>query len=384
MPAVQVSSRPIALVMASACSANSAAARPLPRSSSISASTDRATITPCGRCGEVGVRHRRMARVAALVQVALQQVAVRHVCQRRHGEHVPALRAGVTAASALAMAAPTSSAIQVPRATPTMAAAYGVQVPGRSIPRTIGDGQETAPLERWPPHEPRRHGRRAGQLRSVEERLRGNSRHPADERGDPRGPDERDVMLSQQGDDRRRVAGRGGVLERLLDEPLLDAPAHARRRIAAGTDRIDALLVQQQQIAEEVMEAEPLAAAVEPDDERWTVPALRPSRPNPFDPARRRTSPPRTARARRPGAGSPAAAPPARRAPHPRGSPPPARGYRRTCGRPPAGRRRRAATARPGRGPPASPRSGRRVPRCRRRREECPPVPPAGRGPRRM
>jgi hypothetical protein len=66
----------------------------------------------------------------------------------------------------------------------------------------------------------------------FEEQLGGKPAHPAKKLRDPSAPDELAVILDQQLSHHVRVAGAGGVLDRVLDEPFSAAPG---RRAAAGS-----------------------------------------------------------------------------------------------------------------------------------------------------
>ena len=98
----------------------------------------------------------------------------------------------------------------------------------------------------------------------LHEQLGGKPAHPPEELPEPPAPDELEVPLDQQLGHHLRVASSGGVLDRLLREPVRATP---RRRAAAQLARGLAPELELQNLAEQMVVAIPLPAGVERDQE---------------------------------------------------------------------------------------------------------------------
>jgi hypothetical protein len=121
--------------------------------------------------------------------------------------------------------------------------------------------------------EQRRGSRTASRQRRVfEEQLGGKPAHPAKKLRDPSAPDELAVILDQQLSHHVRVAGAGGVLDRVLDEPFSAAPG---RRAAARLARVLVPELQLQKLAEQTVVAVPLPAGIQSDQEHVRARELR-------------------------------------------------------------------------------------------------------------
>ena len=98
----------------------------------------------------------------------------------------------------------------------------------------------------------------------LDEQLDGKPAHPPKQLHEPAPPDELEVPLDQQLGDHLCVSGCGGVLDRLLDEPLRRTPSRRPPSQLAGGIAPELEL---QNLAEQVVVAIPLAAGVERDQE---------------------------------------------------------------------------------------------------------------------
>ena len=102
----------------------------------------------------------------------------------------------------------------------------------------------------------------------LHEQLGGKPAHPAEELPQPPAPDELKVPLDQQPGHHLCVAGSGGVLDRLLHEPVCATPGG---RTAAQLARGLAPELELQNLAEQMVVAIPLPARVERDQEHVRV-----------------------------------------------------------------------------------------------------------------
>ena len=98
----------------------------------------------------------------------------------------------------------------------------------------------------------------------LHKQLGGKPAHPPKELPEPAAPNELEVPLDQQLGHHLRVAGSGGVLDRLLREPVRATPS---RRAAAQLARGVAPELELQNLAEQMVVAIPLPAGVERDQE---------------------------------------------------------------------------------------------------------------------
>ena len=119
-----------------------------------------------------------------------------------------------------------------------------------------------------------RRGKRPGcrQRRVLEQQLGGKPAHPAKKLPDPPAPDELAVVLDEQLGHRLGVPRGGGVLDRVLDEPVRTAPG---RRAATQHRRLLAPELQLQKLAEQMVIAVPLPARVQGDQEHVRARELR-------------------------------------------------------------------------------------------------------------
>ena len=107
-------------------------------------------------------------------------------------------------------------------------------------------------------------GTQRRQQRVFEQQLGGKPTQPAQELSEPPAPDELEVVFDEQLSHRLTVPRRGGVLDRVLDQPVRTAP---RRRAAPQHRRGLAPELELQKLAEQMVIAIPLAACVQRDQE---------------------------------------------------------------------------------------------------------------------
>ena len=98
----------------------------------------------------------------------------------------------------------------------------------------------------------------------LHKQLGGKPAHPTKKLPEPPPPNELEVPLDQQLGHHLRVASSGGVLDRLLREPVRATPS---RRAAAQLARGLAPELELQNLAEQMVVAIPLPAGVERDQE---------------------------------------------------------------------------------------------------------------------
>ena len=110
------------------------------------------------------------------------------------------------------------------------------------------------------------------QRRVLEEQLGRKPAHPAKKLRQPPAPDELAIVLDEHLGHRLGVPSGGGILDRVLDEPLLTAPS---RRAAAQRSRVLAPELELQKLAEQMVIAIPLPACVQGDQEHVRARELR-------------------------------------------------------------------------------------------------------------
>ena len=144
------------------------------------------------------------------------------------------------------------------------ASRYGDQRSGRSQARALSDRQKPLNLDLRCREQRRGRRRRYREGGVLHEQLGGKPAHPTKELPEPPAPDEVKVPLDQQPGHHLRVAGSGGVLDRLLHEPVCATPS---RRTAAQLARGLAPELELQNLTEQMVVAIPLPARVERDQE---------------------------------------------------------------------------------------------------------------------
>ena len=106
----------------------------------------------------------------------------------------------------------------------------------------------------------------------LHKQLGGKPAHPAQELPEPSPPNELEVPLDQQLGDHLRVTSSGGVLDRLLHQPVGPTPS---RRAAAQLVRGVSPELELQNVAEQMVVAIPLPTGVERDQEHIRVREVR-------------------------------------------------------------------------------------------------------------
>ena len=144
------------------------------------------------------------------------------------------LRPSSTVARASAIDSPRSCSTQLSRASPKQRLVVAEPALRPLAARALGERDVTGGAPRvGPSRSPARERHRDRQLGPLDQRLVGQRGAPAQQRRDLARAQQLQVLAAQHRGERRLLAGLGGVVERVLGQPVLVAPAPRRARGSA-------------------------------------------------------------------------------------------------------------------------------------------------------